>query len=306
MSSGVATRGRGRGRHGGLVSGPGEEAAEEVDPVDRAFGAWPPPRVGEAGDGRARVFIRGEETDPGGDTVVLGGLFRGPGVVPEGDCGPAAEPMGAGETGPRHRRRHYWLAALFVGISALAVTGYLAVPPLLGAMGVGARGSCQSCQFPIPSSAAIGAGAGAAPAPSSPAPSVARPARTARTASAPAPDSVEPVSTPASTAAASAPPPSAGVSYTAVPAAGGFTGQVTVVNQGTAAISGWRLVVALPGDTVSAVQNAEFTDDNDVLFLSPAPSDLSIAPGDSVTVSIYASGPESTPAECSFNGVACQ
>jgi hypothetical protein len=25
-----------------------------------------------------------------------------------------------------------------------------------------------------------------------------------------------------------------------------------------------------------------------------------------VTVSIYASGPDSTPAECSFNGVACQ
>ncbi|HXP56569.1 MAG TPA: hypothetical protein VN847_16500, partial [Streptosporangiaceae bacterium] len=72
MSSGVATRARGRRRHSGLVGGP------EVDPVDRAFGAWPPPRVGEAGDGRARVYIRGEETDPGGDTVVLGGLFRGP------------------------------------------------------------------------------------------------------------------------------------------------------------------------------------------------------------------------------------
>jgi hypothetical protein len=87
---------------------------------------------------------------------------------------------------------------------------------------------------------------------------------------------------------------------------GGFTGQVTVVNQGATAISDWQLVVALPGDSVSAVQNAEFTDDNDVLFLSPAPYDLSIAPGSSVTVSIYASGPESTPAECSFNDVACQ
>ena len=295
MSSGVATRGRGRGRHGGM--------GDEVDPVDRAFGAWPPPRVGEAGDGRARVYIRGEETDPGGDTVVLGGLFRGPGVAPERDHGRPAGPLGAGETGRGRRRRHYWLATLFTGISALAVTGYLAVPPLLGAMGVGARGSCQSCQFPIPSSAAIGAGAGAAPAVPSPAPSAPRPARTA---SVPPPDSAEPVSTPPSTAAASAPAPTAEVSYTAVPAAGGFTGQVTVVNLGTAAISGWRLVVALPGDTVSAVQNAEFTDDNDVLFLSPAPYDLSIAPGDSVTVSIYASGPESTPAECSFNGVACQ
>jgi hypothetical protein len=295
MSSGVATRGRGRGRHSGLV---GEER-EEVDPVDRALGAWPTPRVSGAGDGRARVYIRGEETDPGGDTVVLGGLFHGPGVAPEQGSGPPAEPLAAGETErPRHRQ-HYRLVAFFIGISVLTVAGYLAGPPLLSAMGVGAQGSCQTCQFPIPSSQAIGA----APVPSSPAPSAARPARTA---SAPAPGPADPVSTPPSTAAASAPPPTARVSYTAVPAAGGLTGQVTVVNQGAAAISGWQLMVALPGDSVSAVQNAEFTDDNDVLLLSPAPYDLSIAPGVSVTVSIYASGPESMPAECSFNGVACR
>jgi endoglucanase len=98
-----------------------------------------------------------------------------------------------------------------------------------------------------------------------------------------------------------------GVTYTAIhTGGGGFTGQVTVVNRGTDAITGWQMVVALPGDTVSAVQNAEFTDDNDVLFLSPAPYDLSIAPGGTVTVSIFASGPDSTPAECSFNNVACQ
>src|SRR6202012_5212787 len=97
------------------------------------------------------------------------------------------------ETGRGRRRRHYWLAPLFTGISALAVPGSLGVPPLLGAMGVGARGSCQSCQFPIPSSAAIGAGAGAAPAVPSPAPSAPRPGRTA---SVPAPDSAAPAGTP--------------------------------------------------------------------------------------------------------------
>ena len=96
------------------------------------------------------------------------------------------------------------------------------------------------------------------------------------------------------------------VSYTAIPAAGGFTGQVTVVNRGPATISGWRLVVALPGDTISAVQNAEFTDDGDVLIMTAAPADLTIAPGTSVTVTIYASGPNPTPAECTFNNVACQ
>jgi hypothetical protein len=105
---------------------------------------------------------------------------------------------------------------------------------------------------------------------------------------------------------ASTPPPTLGVSYTAIPAGDGFTGQVTVVNRGSSAVSGWQLVVALPGDTVSAVQNAEFSEDADVLFMRPAPDDLSITPGGSVTVSIYASGPDPTPAECSFNDVACQ
>ena len=96
------------------------------------------------------------------------------------------------------------------------------------------------------------------------------------------------------------------MSYTAIPAAGGFIGQVTVANHGSTAISGWRLVVALPGDAVSAVQNAEFTEDTGVLFMTPAPYDLSVAPGNDVTVSIYASGPVLTPAECSFNDVACR
>jgi hypothetical protein len=101
-------------------------------------------------------------------------------------------------------------------------------------------------------------------------------------------------------------PPALEVSYTAIPAAGGFTGQVTVVNRSSAAISGWGLIVALPGDNVSAVQNAEFTEDQGVLSMTPAPYDLSVAPGNGVTVSIYASGPVRTPVECTFNDVACR
>ena len=111
---------------------------------------------------------------------------------------------------------------------------------------------------------------------------------------------------PPATAAESAPPPALEVSYTAIPGTGGFTGQVTVVNQGPATISGWRLVVALPGDTVSAVQNAEFTEDQGVLSMTPAPYDLFVAPGNEVTVSIYASGSVRTPTECTFNDVACR
>ena len=42
-----------------------------------------------------------------------------------------------------------------------------------------------------------------------------------------------------------------------------------MVNQGSATISDWRLVVALPGDTISAVQNAEFTEDQGVVSMTP-------------------------------------
>ena len=68
-----------------------------------------------------------------------------------------------------------------------------------------------------------------------------------------------------------------------------------MVNQGSATISGWRLVVALPGDTVSAVQDAEFTEDQGVVSMTPAPYDLTVTPGNEVTVSIYASGPVLRP-----------
>ena len=53
-------------------------------------------------------------------------------------------------------------------------------------------------------------------------------------------------------------------------------------------------MVALPGDTISAVQNAEFTEDQGVVSMTPAPYDLTVTPGNEVTVSIYASGPVRT------------
>jgi hypothetical protein len=286
-SSRPATRRRPRGRHISLIG----DALDELGPVDRAIDVWPPPRLTDSG---ARVYIRGEEPGAGSDTVVLGGpgLFRTLGQGP----GPG---IGLNRPVPRrpwYRQRRRMLAVTG-GLTVIAVAGFLGVPPLLTALGMGPQAGCGLCQFPIPSSAAIGPGAGVSPATTAAAP---RPSRPARTTTAPA--------TPAAAApppTTSTAPPTLAVRYTAIPAGGGFTGQVTVVNRGRSAVSGWKLVVALPGDTVSAVQNAEFTDDNDVLFMRPAPYDLSVAPGSSVTVSIYASGPDPTPAVCSFNNVAC-
>ena len=306
MSGGTATWRRGRGRH----TGPAEFAYDELDPANRAFGTWPPVRPRDASDGRARVYIRGE-TPAGGDTVVLGGLTLFEDARPgglRGSGGPAA-PEGPGEPGgpdrprPRWPRPPGWLLGLVAAVVVLVVAGYLGVPPLLTALGLGPRTGDPASQFPIPSSAAIAPTSGPGPVSSSPTP---RPHRPMPSASAPASAPAGGAVPSASTTTASAPPPTLVVSYAATPSGGGFTGQVTVVNQGSAAVSGWQLVVALPGDTVSAVQNAEFTDDNDVLFMTPAPYDLSIAPGSSITVSIYGSGPEPDPAECSFNNVACR
>jgi chitin-binding protein len=117
-------------------------------------------------------------------------------------------------------------------------------------------------------------------------------------------------STPAPSTSAAAPtspgaPP--GVTYQATEAAdGGFAGQVTVVNHGTAPISNWQLVVALPLDSVSAVHNADFSYDSDVVFASPAPGDPPISPGGTLVVTIYGSGPTTAPADCYFDHVACQ
>lgn len=98
-----------------------------------------------------------------------------------------------------------------------------------------------------------------------------------------------------------------GVTYQATAqAGGGFTGQITVVNHGSCPISNWQLIVALPLDSVSAVQNADYSFDSDGVFASAAPGDPAIAPGGTLVVTIDASGPTMTPADCSFDNVACQ
>ena len=309
MNSWPTTRRRPAGRHTSLLT-----AGEDPGPGSPAADGWPTagltgPAVGTGETGRAywgsleagtRVSIRGQEPAAGGgsvsgDTMVLGepGLFRRP-------------PPGIGINRPAPVRPWYRrprpVLSLVIGVLLVAVTGILAVPPLLALLGVGAQ-TCPQCQLPIPSSAAIGP---VSPAMSAPASHPARPTRPARTVSAPATPPVQVVAPqPMQTTPSAAPPVTA--TYTAAGSGGpDFTGQITVANQSAAPISDWRLVVALPGDQVSAVQNAEFNDDNDVLFMTPAPADLTIAPGASVTVSIYASGPNQTPAECSFNDVACQ
>jgi len=86
---------------------------------------------------------------------------------------------------------------------------------------------------------------------------------------------------------------------------GGFQGQVQVVNDGTQTIAGWQIVIALPGDTVTAVQNAGGFDSNGILLLQPADAAEVVPPGGALHVFFVAEGTETIPAACTFNGIAC-
>ena len=86
---------------------------------------------------------------------------------------------------------------------------------------------------------------------------------------------------------------------------GGFQGQVQVVNDGTQPIAGWQIVIALPGDTVTAVQNAGGFDSNGILLLQPADAAEVVPPGSTLNVFFVAEGTETIPAACTFNGIAC-
>ncbi len=126
---------------------------------------------------------------------------------------------------------------------------------------------------------------------------------------------------------ASAPPPVAMRSLTpmpspsgsrtpAVPAAsvrfmtegqgnGFFQDELTIDNNGTGYIYGWRLVLGLPGDYVLSAVHANPDMDGDFLILRPTDSDPAIPPGGSLDIVIVAQGPTVSPESCTFNGAAC-
>jgi hypothetical protein len=86
---------------------------------------------------------------------------------------------------------------------------------------------------------------------------------------------------------------------------GEFQGQVQVVNDGTQPIAGWQIVIALPDDTVTAVQNAGGFASHGILLLQPADMAEVVSPGGTLNVFFVAEGTETIPAACAFNGIAC-
>ena len=108
---------------------------------------------------------------------------------------------------------------------------------------------------------------------------------------------------PSPSAAAS---PDVTVSYSTSPHhRDGFFGHLTIENLGTAPVSGWQLVLTLPGDDVDWVWNAQWQLSGDTLTLTPANSGDVIEPGASVSVNFSANGDTTAPTSCTFNGAAC-
>jgi len=86
---------------------------------------------------------------------------------------------------------------------------------------------------------------------------------------------------------------------------GQFEGEVTVVNNGSAPISGWQIVVALSGDQITSFWDASGYVSNDVLLLQPEPDAAPLAAGGTLSVYFTAAGSQTTPDVCAFNSVSC-
>jgi hypothetical protein len=88
--------------------------------------------------------------------------------------------------------------------------------------------------------------------------------------------------------------------------AGGFQGQVRVVNNGTQPIAGWQAVIALPRDRVTWFWNASGFVSHHIMLLRPLSAD-EVVPAGGGTLSVFftATGPETTPQACAFDGISC-
>jgi hypothetical protein len=88
--------------------------------------------------------------------------------------------------------------------------------------------------------------------------------------------------------------------------AGGFQGQVRVVNNGTRPITGWQAVIALPRDRVTWFWNASGFVSHHIMLLQPLSAD-EVVPAGGGTLSVFftATGRETTPQACAFNEIPC-
>jgi mannan endo-1,4-beta-mannosidase len=100
--------------------------------------------------------------------------------------------------------------------------------------------------------------------------------------------------------------PAVAVSYQAASQDNGqFEGEVAVVNNGSAPISGWQIVVALPNDQITSFWNASGYVSDGILLLQPSSGADVVPAGGTLTVSFTATGSQTTPEACAFNSITC-
>ncbi|HEX8007323.1 MAG TPA: cellulose binding domain-containing protein [Trebonia sp.] len=88
----------------------------------------------------------------------------------------------------------------------------------------------------------------------------------------------------------------------------GYSGQYTITNGGTTAVTGWTLAFRLPsGTSLSSLWNGSFTDRGGQVTVTNDSWDATIAAGGSISVGFVArsSGQAGQPADCTINGVSC-
>jgi hypothetical protein len=89
----------------------------------------------------------------------------------------------------------------------------------------------------------------------------------------------------------------------------GYSGQYTISNNGSAAVTGWTLSFTLPtGTTLTSLWDGSYTDNAGQVTVTNDSWDATLAPGAPATVGFEteSSGPAGQPADCTINGASCQ
>jgi Cellulose binding domain len=86
---------------------------------------------------------------------------------------------------------------------------------------------------------------------------------------------------------------------------GGFMGNFTVLDHGSQPVGGWKLTITLPGDMVTGVFGADWSQHGDDVVLTPEPGMGPLEPGVAQTITIVADGSSAAPASCTLDGGAC-
>ena len=112
------------------------------------------------------------------------------------------------------------------------------------------------------------------------------------------------------TASSTSPPPAGGcrVTYTMNTWSGGFTGDVSITNTGSAATNGWSLVFTLPsGQTITGGWNATYSPSSGQVTARNVSYNATVPAGGSVSIGFQATstGSAAKPSAFAFNGAAC-